>query len=140
MHTAYEIPVLIAGAGPAGLRPPSTLAPHGVVAAWWSGGAAVEPPASDHRQHAHMEIVRALALEDEVLAGAVDVEWLLLALPDAGPRRRAAAVVDVGLPTRAQARAGQPERSGVRAAGPPRGRARAHLRPLAPARSRSAPS
>ena len=103
METDDEVPVVIVGAGPAGLATALALGRYGVECL------IVErrrEPSSHPRATVistrSMELVRSWGLEREVLAGGVEVDWLMwycetLARADAGRG------VEVGLPTRAQA-------------------------------------
>ena len=99
----YEIPVLIAGAGPAGLAAAATLALHGVpsLVVERRSGPSTHPRATTVSTRT-MELVRALGAEDDVLPHAVDVDWLLLRTPTMA-RAAEGFAVEVGLPTRAQA-------------------------------------
>src|SRR5689334_20957973 len=73
-----ETPVLIAGAGPAGLAAAATLAQHGVASITVEKRAAPNPiPRATVLSTRTMELVRAWGLEEQVLLGAADVEWLL---------------------------------------------------------------
>jgi 2-polyprenyl-6-methoxyphenol hydroxylase-like FAD-dependent oxidoreductase len=120
--TRHEhVPVLICGAGPAGLATATTLARHGV------GSLLVERrPAPSDRPRAtgvsarSMEILRGWGLEDEARAGAPDVEWTAwagttLADLDGG-------ALPVGLPTREQLRVLTPA--------PPACQGQQHVEPL----------
>ena len=98
-----EIPVMVVGAGPAGLTTAVTLARHGVECLLVERRA--EPsshPRATVISTRTMEILRSWGLEEPVLAGGVDVDWLMwhcetLARADEGEG------LEVGLPTRAQA-------------------------------------
>jgi putative polyketide hydroxylase len=102
MWTDRSVPVLIAGAGPAGLTAAITLARHGIESLVVERRR--EPsrlPRATAISTRSMELLRSFGLEDEVLAGAVDVEWLgwvceTLANANAG------SAAQLGLPTRAQ--------------------------------------
>src|SRR5262245_32503719 len=102
MH-AIEVPVLVVGAGPAGLAAATMLGRYGVECLlveqrpdrWRLPRATVISTRS-------MELLRAWGIEQEVLAGGVEVDWLMwssetLARADEGVG------IEVGLPTRAQA-------------------------------------
>jgi putative polyketide hydroxylase len=98
-----EVPVLIAGAGPAGLMTASTLAAHGV------GCLVVErrthPPSLPRATvltTRTMELLRGFGLEQAVCATGPDVDWTLLE-SETLAQAAAGRVVRVGLPTREQA-------------------------------------
>jgi 2-polyprenyl-6-methoxyphenol hydroxylase-like FAD-dependent oxidoreductase len=101
MKPPETTPVLIAGAGPAGLMTAIVLARLGVRCMLIERRA--EPshlPRATNISTRSMELLRLLGLEREVLAGGLDVEWLAwvtetLASPDGQ-------AVAVGLPTREQ--------------------------------------
>ena len=102
MTTEYDVPVLIVGAGPAGATAAIELARHGVEALVAErrpvpGGL----PRATSVSMGSMELLRSWGLEDEVRAGAVDVEWIgwsteTLAAASAG------SAFPVGYPTRAE--------------------------------------
>jgi 2-polyprenyl-6-methoxyphenol hydroxylase-like FAD-dependent oxidoreductase len=72
-----EVPVLVAGAGPAGLTTAITLAERGVevlVVERRAGRSGL--PRATALSTRTMELVRSWGLEDEVRAGGVDAEWL----------------------------------------------------------------
>lgn len=98
-----EVPVLIAGAGPAGLAAAATLALHGVssLVVERRSGPSTHPRATTVSTRT-MELVRALGAEDDVAPHTVDVDWLLLRVPTMA-RAAEGVAVEVGLPTRAQA-------------------------------------
>lgn len=98
-----EVPVLVVGAGPAGLTAAAALAHHGI------GSLVVERrreplghPRATVISTRTMEILRGWGLEHRVLAGGVDVEWLLW-LSETLAGAAGGQGVEVGLPTRAQA-------------------------------------
>jgi putative polyketide hydroxylase len=100
---SHEVPVLIVGAGPAGLTTAAALARHGVECLL------VErrlKPSSHPRATVistrTMEYVRAWGLEEEVLAGGVEVDWLMWHCETLA-RAADGVGAEVGLPTRAQA-------------------------------------
>ena len=73
-----EVPVLVVGAGPAGLTAAVTLAAHGVRSLMVERRLTPRSlPRATVTSLRTMELVRSWALTDAVLAGAVDVEWLL---------------------------------------------------------------
>jgi 2-polyprenyl-6-methoxyphenol hydroxylase-like FAD-dependent oxidoreductase len=101
--TVHETPVLVVGGGPAGLTTAIMLARHGVECLLVER----RPQPSSHPRATvistrTMEHLRSWGLEEPVLAGGVEVDWLMwlcetLARADEGTG------VEVGLPTRAQA-------------------------------------
>src|SRR4051812_20004972 len=99
----YEVPVLIAGAGPAGLAAAATLALQGVpsLVVERRAGPSAHPRATTVSTRT-MELLRRLGAEDDVLAHAVDVDWLLLRTPTMA-RAGEGVAIEIGLPTRAQA-------------------------------------
>ena len=98
-----SVPVLIVGAGPAGLAAAMALGRRGV-----------ESLVVDRRlEHSSMprattistrtmELIRSWGLEGEVLAGGVEVEWLMWESPTLAAAADGTGI-EVGLPTRAQA-------------------------------------
>jgi putative polyketide hydroxylase len=94
-------PVLIAGAGPAGLMTAIVLARLGVPCTLVERRAEPSPlPRATNISTRSMELLRLLGLEREVLAGGVEVEWLAWVSESlASPRGQAVAL---GLPTREQ--------------------------------------
>ena len=103
MMARHEVPVVIVGAGPAGLATGLALARYGVEFLLVERR---REPSSHPRATVistrSMELVRCFGLEREMLAGGIEVDWLMwfcetLARADAGRG------VEVGLPTRAQA-------------------------------------
>jgi 2-polyprenyl-6-methoxyphenol hydroxylase-like FAD-dependent oxidoreductase len=100
MSRVEHVPVLICGAGPAGLATATTLARHGVASLLVE-----RRPVPSSRPRAtgvsarSMEILRGWGLEEEARAGAPDVEWMAwtgttLAELDGG------SPLAIGLPTR----------------------------------------
>lgn len=99
---SHDVPVLVVGAGPAGLTAATTLARYGVETLL------VERrhrrsnlPRATSISTRPMELLRSWGLEDEILAGGVDVDWLgwiceTLATASAG------SAMPTGMPTREQ--------------------------------------
>jgi 2-polyprenyl-6-methoxyphenol hydroxylase-like FAD-dependent oxidoreductase len=99
----YEVPVLVVGAGPAGLATAATLARHGVECLIAERRSA--PPSHPRATLVStrtMELVRAFGVEEQVLAEAVDVEWLMWCCESLA-RAGEGIGVEVGLPTAEQA-------------------------------------
>jgi 2-polyprenyl-6-methoxyphenol hydroxylase-like FAD-dependent oxidoreductase len=122
MSRDEHVPVLIVGAGPAGLATATTLARHGVASL-----VVERRPAPSDRPRATgisarcMEILRSWGLEEEARTGAPDVEWLAwegttLAELDGG------STVSIGHPTREQFRMLTPA--------PPACQSQQHVEPL----------
>src|SRR5829696_8792971 len=99
----HEVPVLVVGAGPGGLAAAVTLARSGVECLLVDRRARPSAlPRATVISTRSMELVRSWGVEEQVLAGGVEVDWLMwlcqtLALAHEGTG------VEVGLPTRAQA-------------------------------------
>jgi putative polyketide hydroxylase len=97
-----EIPVLIAGAGPAGLTTAMTLARHGVRSLIVERRPTVSTlPRATGVSTRTMELLRAWGLEQEVLAGAPEVEWMLMEAETLAAAAHGTAH-EVGFPTLAQ--------------------------------------
>jgi 2-polyprenyl-6-methoxyphenol hydroxylase-like FAD-dependent oxidoreductase len=97
------VPVLISGAGPAGLAAAATLARHGVPSLVVERRSVMSThPRATTVSTRTMELVRAWGVEDDVLRHAVDVDWLMLRAPTMA-RAAEGDTVEVGMPTRAQA-------------------------------------
>jgi putative polyketide hydroxylase len=98
-----EVPVLVVGGGPAGLTTAVTLARHGVDVLLAERRR--EPsglPRATVISTRSMELLRSWGLEQEILAGGIDVEWLMRecrTLAEAG----SGTSLQVGLPFREQA-------------------------------------
>lgn len=94
-------PVLVVGAGPAGLVAAITLAHAGVRVLVVNRRTSVSrAPRATALSLSTMELLRSWQMEDALRRGAVEVEWQMLSAPtlrDAGQ----GAVVDVGFPSRA---------------------------------------
>lgn len=74
--TAREVPVLIVGAGPAGLTAAVTLARYGIDSLLIERRAGLSSlPRATAVSTRTMEIIRAFGLQKEVLSGGIDVEW-----------------------------------------------------------------
>jgi 2-polyprenyl-6-methoxyphenol hydroxylase-like FAD-dependent oxidoreductase len=74
--TAREVPVLIVGAGPAGLTAAITLARYGIDSLLIERREGLSSlPRATAVSTRTMEIVRSFGLEQEVLSGGIDVEW-----------------------------------------------------------------
>jgi putative polyketide hydroxylase len=104
-----ETDVLIVGAGPAGLVAAAALARHGLVPLLVERRAgALDHPRATVVSTRSMELLRAWGLEDEVLAGALDVEcggWVCETLSGED-----GFAVSIGLPSREQSAAISPTR------------------------------
>jgi putative polyketide hydroxylase len=103
-----EVPVLIVGAGPAGLTAAVTLARYGIEALVVERRPGPSPvPRATWVSTRSMEQFRSWGLEDQIRAGGVEVEWLrwyseTIARADAGHAS------PTGFPTRAQGAAVSP--------------------------------
>ena len=101
-ETERTAPVLIAGAGPAGLTAAIALARHGIAALVVDRKRELSSlPRATVISTRSMELLRSWGLEQEIKAGAVEVEWQMLsceslALASAG------SAIPVGLPSREQ--------------------------------------
>ena len=100
-RSRIEIPVLVVGAGPAGLVAAITLARHGVECLIVERRHTRHAAPGDRDQHPHHGAAPSVGLHDEVLRGGDDVEWLLLLCATLS-RARQGRAVEVGYPTRAQ--------------------------------------
>ena len=95
-------PVVVVGAGPAGLTAAVSLARHGIeVLLLERRTTGSELPRATVLGVRNMETLRSWGLADRVLAGGVDVELSMLELPTAA-RAAEGFRIDVGYPTRAQ--------------------------------------
>ncbi len=103
MSTSKEVPVLVVGAGPAGLAAAIALGRHGVDCLLVERR--LQPsthPRATVVSTRTMELLRSWGLQERLLAGGVEVEWLMWVcetLAQAGD----GSAVEVGLPTRVQA-------------------------------------
>lgn len=96
-------PVVVAGAGPAGLVAAVTLARHGVEVLVVERRAEESGlPRATALSVRSMELLRSWGLEQQVLAGGVDVEMTMYELPTVA-RANEGRRVEVGYPTAAQA-------------------------------------
>ena len=98
-----HIPVLVVGAGPAGLAAAIELGRHGVETLVVDRRRARSSlPRATTISTRTMELVRSWGLEEAVLAGGVDVEWLMWQSQTLAGASGGAAI-ELGLPSRAQA-------------------------------------
>lgn len=98
-----EIPVLIAGAGPAGAAAAIVLARAGVPSLVVDRRtAAPHLPRATSISTGSMELLRSWGLQDEVLDGGVDVEWVGLRVESLAEAAAGTPFL-VGYPTRAEA-------------------------------------
>jgi putative polyketide hydroxylase len=103
MLRPYDTSVLVVGAGPAGATAAVMLARHGVDCLLVER----RPQPSSHPRATvistrTMELVRSWGLQERVLAGGVDVDWLMWRCETLA-RAAEGVGVEVGMPTRAQA-------------------------------------
>lgn len=97
-----EVSVLVVGGGPAGLTAAGALSRLGVDCLVVERRASLSAlPRATSVSTRSMEILRSWGLEDEVRAGGVEVEWLMLPCETLADTGRARAV-PIGLPTREQ--------------------------------------
>ena len=97
-----EIPVLIVGAGPAGLTAAGALARLGVETLVVERRAEMSSlPRATSVSTRSMELFRSWGLEDEIRAGGVDVEWQLWTCRTLAESAGGMAI-PIGLPTREQ--------------------------------------
>jgi 2-polyprenyl-6-methoxyphenol hydroxylase-like FAD-dependent oxidoreductase len=98
-----NFPVVIVGAGPAGLSAAIALARRGIESLIVDQRHKRSSlPRATTISTRSMELIRAWGVEQEILAGGVDVEWLMWESPTLA-RATEGVAIEVGLPTRAQA-------------------------------------
>src|SRR5687767_1682734 len=102
-----SVPVLIAGAGPAGLVAAITLARHGVASLVVDKRTRSTLPRATSVSTRSMELIRSWGLEQEIRAGGVDAEWLMMFCHTLAEAATGTAY-PVGYPTRADAAAISP--------------------------------
>ena len=96
-------PVVVVGAGPAGLTAAASLARHGIeVLLVERREAGSELPRATVLSVRNMEMLRSWGLADRVLAGGVDVEISMLEIPTVA-RAADGVRIDIGYPSQAQA-------------------------------------
>lgn len=103
MPESKEVPVIVVGAGPAGLTTAIVLGHYGVECLLVERR--VEPslhPRATVVSTRTMELLRSWRLDERVVAGGVEVEWLMWTCETLA-RAADGVPVEVGLPTRAQA-------------------------------------
>lgn len=104
-------PVVVVGAGPAGLAATIELARAGVEVLLLERRASGSPlPRATVLSLRSMELLRSWGLEGQVRVGADDVEMTMLAMPSAA-RASAGVAVDVGYPTDSQSEVLSPSRA-----------------------------
>ncbi|MGZ4237923.1 MAG: FAD-dependent monooxygenase [Solirubrobacteraceae bacterium] len=102
-ETGLHFPVVIVGAGPAGLSAAIGLARRGVESLIVDRRLKRSSlPRATTISTRSMELIRSWGVEQEILAGGVDVEWLMWESPTLA-RVADGVAIEVGLPTRAQA-------------------------------------
>src|SRR3954451_17048516 len=95
----YDVPVLIVGAGPAGLATAVDLARQGVPSLIVERRADTSQlPRATAVSTRSMELIRMWGLEAEVRAGAIDASWLMLQC-ESRARAGAGTAIQVGMPT-----------------------------------------
>lgn len=97
-----EVPVLVVGAGPAGLTTAIALAREGVETMLVERRQDIASlPRATSISTRSMELLRSWGLEEEVRAGGIEVEWKLL-VAETLARASAGTALEVGYPTREQ--------------------------------------
>jgi len=97
-----EVPVLVVGAGPAGLTTAVTLARYGIRSMLVERRPALSGlPRATVVSTRSMELFRSWGLHEELRSGGLDVEWLMWTCETLA-RAEAGEAIEVGLPTRAQ--------------------------------------
>lgn len=102
-------PVVVVGAGPAGLVVANSLARHGIRTLLIAKGAPSRHPKATVASLRTMELLRSWRLDERIRAGGNDVEWRMLVadtLADADEGQ----AIDVGYPSIAQSAALSPTR------------------------------
>jgi 2-polyprenyl-6-methoxyphenol hydroxylase-like FAD-dependent oxidoreductase len=103
-----ELPVVVVGAGPAGLAAATTLARHDIGCLLVDRRTEPSPlPRATALSVRTMELLRGWGLEEEVRSGGVDVEWSLLVCQTLA-EAPAGEAVDIGYPTHEQSLAVSP--------------------------------
>jgi 2-polyprenyl-6-methoxyphenol hydroxylase-like FAD-dependent oxidoreductase len=102
-----QVPVLIVGAGPAGLTAAAELARHGIEALMVERRPALfDHPRATAISTSSMELLRSWGLEDDVRAGELEIEWRGWACQSLSSTE--GAEIPLGLPTREQSAAVSP--------------------------------
>ena len=131
---AEAVPVLIVGAGPAGLTAAIALARYGVESLVVERRAVLSGlPKATVVSTRSMELFRSWGLDDEIRTRAVDVEWLMWISETLADADRGSAF-EVGLPTRQQSAVISPTGPACVAQDHLEPTLLAHLRSLGPAR------
>lgn len=100
---SFDLPVLVVGAGPAGLTTAIALARQGVECLLVERRRELSTlPRATVISTRSMELLRSWGLEDEILAGAVEVEWMGW-VGKTLAQSSAESIFPVGYPSRAQA-------------------------------------
>jgi putative polyketide hydroxylase len=103
MTRPTDVPVLVVGAGPAGLATSVALGRYGVECLLVERRLAPSShPRATVLSTRTMELLRSWGLEERVRSGGIEVDWLMW-LCETLARAKDGSAVEVGLPTRAQA-------------------------------------